>query len=156
MAHRLITESMADNDAEFFHHEDDPWQTVRRMLGVVSLDASGGDVADPNYPNDAEVEAPDPSEAIQLLGNVFETLTEQERSVVAQRVLFGDTYDEVAKKCANRLSVAGRRPGKSNAAHCGNYANDCPRSAAALPRREIGRENDCSRRGGGHRVFGDY
>jgi hypothetical protein len=40
--------NMADHDADFGAYGEDPWQTVRRALNVVSLDAVGGDVEDPN------------------------------------------------------------------------------------------------------------
>ena len=36
-------DSMADHDAEFAYGGEDPWQTVRRALNVVSLDAVGGE-----------------------------------------------------------------------------------------------------------------
>src|SRR5215470_9486457 len=111
---------MADHDAEFAPRVewwscdgkavlvdvggDDPWQSVRRALNVVSLDATGGDVEDPNSRRDDDVEAPDLSGAIQSLrAAFFETLTEQERYVVFRR-LDRVTYAEIAQWCEPPLS----------------------------------------------------
>jgi hypothetical protein len=95
---------MADHDWEFAESGDDPWQSVRRALNVVSLDARGGDVEDPSSYLNTNVETPDLSDAIRSMGDAIdETLTEQERYVVVQRN-FGDTYAEIAKWCEPPLS----------------------------------------------------
>jgi hypothetical protein len=113
-------EHMWDHDAEFAPrfrsgtHEgkavlfdeggDDPWQSVRIALKVVSLDAAGGNVEDPSsYPN-TDVEAPDLSDAIRSMNDAInEVLTEQERHVIVQR-LGGDTYADIAEWCEPPLS----------------------------------------------------
>jgi hypothetical protein len=100
----LDEDSMAAHDAEFAH--DDPWRTVRRALNVISLDAAGGDVKDPGNPDDElGSQEPDRAAAIAALGENFDNvLTKQERFVLTQRLVMGDTYATIAETSWPRLS----------------------------------------------------
>jgi len=83
---------------------EDPWQTVRRALNVVSLDAAGGDVVDrSSYPND-EIEEPDLTAAIRALRKAaVSVLTLQEETVLFLRI-HNATYADVADMCDPPLS----------------------------------------------------
>jgi hypothetical protein len=102
-----------DPNHDAYFADDDPWQTVRRKLDIVSLEACGGDVEDPNNrfdPDDERDEPqPDPSEQKAALLQaaaelrVSNVLTEQEYDVFSLRRR-GHTYATIATECRPRLS----------------------------------------------------
>jgi hypothetical protein len=115
---RWATRSRAPDWAEDPNHDayfadDDPWQTVRRKLDIVSLEACGGDAEDPNnrFDPDDEGDEPEPDRNEQkaaLLRAAAElrasnVLSEEEYDVFSQRSR-GHTYATIAAKCRPRLS----------------------------------------------------
>jgi hypothetical protein len=102
-------DSMLEHDAEFAY--EDPWRMVRRALNVVSLDAAGGDVEDPNgsYRGDEpDSQEPDRAEAIAaMVGIIDNVLNKQERFVLLHR-LAGVTYAFIAENSRPRLPDASR------------------------------------------------
>jgi hypothetical protein len=100
-------DSTPEHDAEFAY--EDPWRMFRRAHNVVSLDAAGGNVEDPNgsYPDDeVESQKPDRAAEIAALRDIFfNVLTKQERFVLIQR-LMKHTYAFIAENSRPRLRDA--------------------------------------------------
>jgi DNA-directed RNA polymerase sigma subunit (sigma70/sigma32) len=102
-------DSTLEHDVEFAY--EDPWQMVRRALNVVSLDAAGGDVEDPNgsYADD-EPDSQEPNRAAEIaaIADIFHNvLTKQEQFVLRHR-LVGVTYPFIAENSRPRLRDASR------------------------------------------------
>jgi DNA-directed RNA polymerase sigma subunit (sigma70/sigma32) len=128
-AGKLIDERIEDHDADFAARypgdpQGDPWQTVRRTLNVVSLDARAGNVGiDPEVedalasdlgelipePEDDEAEKPAPErrEAIAQMRRVYSNVLDKREQFVIDMRYHKDgpvPYATIAKACRPRIS----------------------------------------------------
>jgi hypothetical protein len=94
------------DDAEFAAWDDDPWQSVKRALNVISLDAVGGDVEDDRGRPGDDVDEPE-SDRTALLATmerlVNNVLSREEQHVLIERLL-GFGYAAIAARSRPRIS----------------------------------------------------